>query len=121
MSAPRTDATPRPVGSYAAEADRSYASHEYIAVLAARKLAARGWEPRRGDLVLVSVRVGVRVRGIFVAHARCRHYGDWCIVVAMGAARSFPRETVSIFTPGAETPLTPELARSLRWSFSRPT
>lgn len=96
-----------------AELDKTFAAHEFLE--ASRQ--ASGWEPARGELVLVSVRVGVRMRAIYIGTVLWRGYGLWARVVLLGKVRAFPREMVSRHRPEHETPITPELARSIRWGF----
>lgn len=100
-----------------AEDDKTFAVHAF---LGSRDREARGWEPARGDLVLVSVRVGVKMRAVFVAQGIKRGYGVWAAVIMLGRVRSFPRQVISKYTIAAETVLTPELSRSIRWGFDRP-
>lgn len=114
---PRTagsgESEPRPC----AELDKSFAAHEF---LEESRKASRGWVPLRGDLVLVSVRVGVKMRAVYVGDEDRRGYGCWAWVIMLGKVRSFPRENLSKYSVKSETPLTPELQRSIRWGFERP-
>lgn len=92
-----------------AEGDRTFAVHEFIE----KRARERGsWSPCRGDLVLVHVRTGIRLRGIYVGAFEL--FGEeWVWVILAGKVRWQPLMLLCPFDPKKETPATPQLIRSL--------
>lgn len=108
-----------PSGASPGKAGRNRACpprHAINTFLEARSQEQQGWEPRRGELVLIYVRTGIRLRGIYVSRIEHPSYGVWANVIAAGRVRCVDRVLVRPYRPQDETATDGEILRSIGWT-----